>query len=149
MRSADEILNEVKTLAVEYYELTGKPLGVTGEIAEAEAARLLGLRLADARSPGYDAEDIRMDPARRLQIKGRWKSGGKTWGRVPSINCSHEFDAVLLVLLSGHYEVVEIWEADRAAVIARLKAPGSKARNERNSMGVSQFKTIATRVWPA
>jgi hypothetical protein len=33
-----ELLHEVKSLAREYYELTGKPLGVTGEIAEYEAA---------------------------------------------------------------------------------------------------------------
>jgi hypothetical protein len=29
-----ELLREVKLLAREYYELSGKPLGVTGEIAE-------------------------------------------------------------------------------------------------------------------
>jgi hypothetical protein len=34
-------------------------LGITGEIGEYEAARLLGLRLASAREPGYDAVDER------------------------------------------------------------------------------------------
>jgi len=38
-----EILAAVKPLAAEYYRLTGKPLGVTGEIAEYLAAELLGL----------------------------------------------------------------------------------------------------------
>ena len=54
-RSEIAILEEVKSLAVEYYQLTGKPLGVTGEIAEMEAAKLLDLELAEARTPGFDA----------------------------------------------------------------------------------------------
>jgi hypothetical protein len=55
---------------------------------------------------------------------------------------------VMLVLMHGKYEVLEILEAPRNLVIERLKAPGSKSRNERGSMGVSQFRSIATRVWP-
>ncbi len=55
-----EILATVKPLAAEYYRLTGKPLGVTGEVAEYVAAETLGLVLADARTPGYDA--IRRTP---------------------------------------------------------------------------------------
>ncbi len=36
-----ELLSKVRTIAVEYYRLTGKPLGVIGEIGEYEGARLL------------------------------------------------------------------------------------------------------------
>ena len=50
-----DILAVVKPLAAEYYRLTGKPLGVTGEVAEYVAAETLGLVLANARTPGYDA----------------------------------------------------------------------------------------------
>jgi hypothetical protein len=66
-----EIIAAVKPLAAEYYRLTGKPLGVTGEIAEYLAALLLGLELAPARTLGYD--EIRNDPDGpvRIQIKGR------------------------------------------------------------------------------
>lgn len=46
-----DILRDVKALAVEYYKATGKPLGVTGEMAEYEAAEKLGLELAEARNP--------------------------------------------------------------------------------------------------
>jgi hypothetical protein len=45
-----EILAEAKRLAVEYYRLTGKPLGVTGEVAEYVAAGTLGLKLAPQRT---------------------------------------------------------------------------------------------------
>lgn len=44
-----EILREVKRLARDYRDTTGKPLGVTGEIAEYEAATFLGLKLTAAR----------------------------------------------------------------------------------------------------
>lgn len=146
-RSPFDILRDVKTLAVEYYLLTEKPLGVTGEIAEAEAAQLLGLELAPARTPGYDAVRVTKAGAEKIQIKGRWKRTGSNWGRVSKINTDENFDVVQLVLMAGLYDVLEIWEAARADVIARLDAPGSKARNERRSMGVSQFKTIARCVW--
>ena len=39
------ILAETKRLAQQYRALTGKPLGVTGEVAEFEAARILDLDL--------------------------------------------------------------------------------------------------------
>ncbi|MHB1330051.1 MAG: hypothetical protein ACYC2K_17770, partial [Gemmatimonadales bacterium] len=63
------ILADVKLLAKRYLALTGRPLGVTGEVAEFEAVRLLGLQLAPVRQSGWDA----FDPATgiRYQIKGR------------------------------------------------------------------------------
>ncbi len=56
--------------------------------------------------------------------------------------------AILLALLDGHYNTVEIWEATRSAVTKRLLAPGSKARNERGQLSISQFRSVAVRVWP-
>lgn len=50
-----EVLSQAERLAHRYRALTGKPLGVTGEVAEFEAARILGLELAEARTAGYDA----------------------------------------------------------------------------------------------
>ncbi|MDD4617068.1 MAG: hypothetical protein PHW76_08170, partial [Alphaproteobacteria bacterium] len=62
-----KILAAVKPLASEYYRLTRKPLGVTGEIAEYIAAETLGLKLAPARTEGYDT----LRGTERIQIKGR------------------------------------------------------------------------------
>ena len=73
-----EILSTAKRLAQEYRTLTGKPLGVTGEVAEYEAARLLGVELTPARQAGYDARsrygrpslpDQGALPAARLQAR--------------------------------------------------------------------------------
>ena len=44
---------------------------------------------------------------------------------------------MLLVLLDEHFEVVEMYEAERAEVCKALSAPGSIARNERGSLSVS------------
>ena len=151
-RRLKQLLAQAKELAVHYYQLTGKPLGVTGEVAEFEAAQKLGLRLAPARTAFYDAYRPDADPCETFQVKGRAVTADNRYrGRVPKINCGDGFDAVLLVLLDiTSFEAIEIWRAEREAVIARLMAPGSKARNERHSMGIAQFKSIpgARRVWP-
>lgn len=55
MKDVMEILREAKLLAQQYRALTGKPLGITGEVAEYEAALLLGIDLTQARQAGYDA----------------------------------------------------------------------------------------------
>ncbi len=147
-RDVEHIMADIKRLAVEYYRRTGRPIGATGEIAEYEAARLLELDLEEARQAGYDATREMDGHFERIQIKGRYKANGRPWGRVGAIDTEKPFDLVLLVLMSGPYEVEEIWEASRAAVVERLDAPGSKSRNERRSLGVAQFISIASRVWP-
>lgn len=81
-----EILATVKPLAAEYYRLTGKPLGVTGEVAEYIAAEMLGLVLADARTPGYDATRQTPNGPQRIQIKGRaYANGAKPAQRISRI----------------------------------------------------------------
>ena len=143
-----EILAEAKKLAQCYRALTGKPLGITGEVAEYEAARILGVELTPARQAGYDAIEIRDGQTYRLQIKGRCVLEGSRPGqRMGSIDIHKEFDAVLLVLLDGDFEATAIYEAPREAVIAALTAPGSKSRNERGALGISKFKSIGAVRW--
>jgi hypothetical protein len=142
------ILRDAKALAREYYHLTGKPLGVTGEVAEFEAACILGVELTPARQAGYDAIETRDGVTRRLQIKGRCLLPGcKPGQRLGSIKMTHEWDAVLLVLLDEHFEATAIYEAERPALVEALTKPGSKARNERGALAVSKFKAIGTLRW--
>ena len=152
MKLASDLRNlkmEAKDLASRYYRLTGKPLGITGEMAELEAAELLGLELSSARQTGYDAIRHRGGREERIQIKGRAvDSGARFKGRCPAIKCGDQFDFVLLVLLDRQtLEPLEIWEATEKAIVERLDALGSKSRNDRRQMGLSQFKTVAERVW--
>lgn len=148
-RRVREILAAVKPLAAEYYQLTGKPLGVTGEVAEYVAAELLGLELAPPRTKGYDA--IRHVPRRpqRVQIKGRaYSEKASRSQRLGTIKKGADCDTVLLVLLDNlTLEPREMWEAPFHSVEARLKMSGSKSR-DRGALGVSEFKKLATRIWP-
>src|SRR5207247_7012580 len=125
------ILREAKALAQEYRRLTGKPLGITGEIAEYEAAHILHLELTAARQAGYDAIEIRDGVQRRLQIKGRCLLPNcKPSQRLGSIDIKKEWDAVLMVLLDENFDARAIYEAERPAIVAALTTPGSKTRNE-------------------
>ena len=141
-RPVREILKEVKRLAKEYYETTGKPLGVTGEIGEFAASEIMGLYLTEARQEGYDA--IRPSDGFKIQIKSLKAVSGKTG----KINTDKGFDSVMLVLLGEDFEVREIWEAGRESVITKLDMPGSTGRNKKRSMNISQFTSIDTKVWP-
>lgn len=73
--------------------------------------------------------------------------GAKRGQRLGSIDVSKEFDAVLLVLVDEDLDAFVIYEAGRAAVLAALAAPGSKARNERGALSVSKFRAIGHVVW--
>jgi len=50
-----EVIARTRNVAADYYRLTGRPLGITGEIAEYEVAQLLGMTLAPVRAAGYNA----------------------------------------------------------------------------------------------
>jgi hypothetical protein len=139
-----ELLGEVKRLAQEYYQLTGRPLGVTGEVAEYEAARLLDdVELAPPRQSGYDASRVAAD-----RTEGRsFSTADNRTQRTGSIRLDREWDSVLLVLLDECYETSAIWVADRPVLTDALTAPGSRARNERGQLSVSKFKRIGRPVW--
>src|SRR2546422_3938545 len=108
MNSHEEVmslLRQAKKLAQRYYARTGKPLGVTGEVAEYEAARILGVTLTPARQAGYDAVIRTNGSVRKLQIKGRClQENCKPGQRIGSIHTEHNWDAVLLVLLDHNFD---------------------------------------------
>ena len=150
-RRVHDILAQAKTLGAEYYRLTGKPLGVTGEVAEYVAAEALGLELAPARTEGYDAIRRTGKGKQRIQIKGRaYGPDAKPGQRLGTIKRGSPCDAVLLVLLDNRtLDPREMWEAPMAAVEKRLAVPGSKAR-ARGALGVNEFKKhcLARQLWP-
>lgn len=144
------LLAQAKKLAQQYRSLTGKPLGITGEVAEYEAARVLGVKLMPARHAGYDAIEERDGVSLRLQIKGRCVDEKAARSqRVGAIDRTKEFDAVILVLLDANYDAFAMYEAPRSAVLAALAAPGSKARNVRRTLSIRKFKSISTMRWPS
>jgi hypothetical protein len=139
------IIRDAKEIAKRYRSLTGKPLGITGEVGEFTAAELMNLQLTGARQPGYDA--IAPD-GHRIQIKARCVlPDSKRGQRVGSIKVTHEWDTVVLILMDADFEPLEIYEAKWSDIKRELNKPGSKARNVRGSLGVSKFKSIASLVW--
>jgi hypothetical protein len=148
MNAIAEVLNDAKSLARKYRMLTGKPLGITGEVAEFSAAQILGLELAVVRQSGYDAIRRENGKVTRIQIKGRCiPSNAKPGQRLGSIQLDKEWDTVLLVLMDEDLEVLSMFEAERPEIELALLAPGSKARNERGALAVSKFKAIGHEVW--
>jgi hypothetical protein len=143
-----EVISAAKMTAKKYRQLTGRPLGVTGEVGEFEAVRLLGLRLAAVRQPGYDAVREEGSSVCRVQIKARCVLPDSGPGqRIGRIRLDREWDSVILVLLDDDLEPIEIYEAKRPEIEAALLKPGSKARNDRGALGVRKFKSIAQLVW--
>ncbi|MEW8073539.1 MAG: hypothetical protein AB2826_24270 [Candidatus Thiodiazotropha sp.] len=140
-------LEKAKSAAVEYYRLTGKPLGITGEYGEYIAAKQLDLHLSEARMAGYDALDR---DGRKIQIKSRSipKNKKLTGQRLGSIRLDHEWDVVLLVIMDEMFEPQAMYEAQRYAIEKALTAPGSKARNERGALAISKFISLGVKVWP-
>ena len=142
------ILASAKRLAQRYRALTGRPLGVTGEVAEYEAVNLLGLELAPVRTAGYDVVERIGSRVRKLQVKGRCLLPGcKPGQRLGKIDVKKPWDAVLLVILDEKLNATAIYDAPRRKVCTALAAPGSKSRNERGALSVSKFKSIATLRW--
>ena len=143
-----DVLSKAKRLAQKYRHLTGKPLGITGEVAEYEAARILGVKLTPARNTGFDATERKNGSLRRLQIKSRCLLPNcKPGQRLGSIDIEKDFDAVLMVLLDENFDATAIYEAERKAVIEAIMHPGSRSRNERWALGVNKFKAIGKLRW--
>lgn len=143
-----KVLARAKQAAVDYYNLTGKSLGITGEVGEYEASRLLGLTLTDPRTSGYDAID---ESGVRYQIKARSLSADarRKSQQLGSIKTNYEWDIVLFVLMDERFQALEIWKAERNAVVKELKKPVSRARNERGALSTSKFRQIGTQIWSA
>jgi hypothetical protein len=147
LKKIGPVLEKARKAAIDYYSITGKPLGITGEMGEYLGAKQLGLKLAKAREPGFDAKDKK---GNLIQIKSRSipKSKKMTGQRLGSIRLDHRWDKVLLVLMDENFKAVEMHIANRPEIERALKKPGSKSRNNRGALAITQFKNIAKQVWP-
>ncbi len=148
-KTIQKILSDAILLAKKYRSLTGKPLGITGEVAEFSASVLLkNLKLTGARTPGYDGIWTRRGKKKRVQIKGRsFPKDSKKAQRVGIIKLEKPWHSVLLVILDEDFRTQAIYEAERAAIKKAIEKPGSKAR-ERGALTVNFFKRKGICVWP-
>jgi len=147
--STEKLVTEARRLAAEYRKATGKPLGISGEIAEFDAAQALNLELVKDAVGGYDAigtQAPRKD--KRIQIKGRAIfDEAKSGQRIGQLKLDQEWDSVVLVLMNENYEPVTIYEADRDILVEAIEENKSSKRNKRGAMSLAKFKIISTIVW--
>jgi len=135
-----ELFKQVKILAKKYYELTGKPLGVTGEVGEFEVARLLGVQLCGPRQPGHDGLRLSENGQCQLSIKSvRFPPSREASWRIGTIDLEAQWDAVLMVLLDLDFEPREIWEADRVSAHC---APGITRANRSQGKGIQENRQM-------
>ncbi len=144
--AAEKLIAQARQLAAEYRRTMGKPLpGVSNEIAEHDAVRLLGLETAAETDVAWDALDP--DTGDRIQIKSRTifdeSKGGQ---RIGQLKMTQDWDAVVLVLMDEDYEPYEIYQARRDD-LAEFVDASSSGRAKRGAMSVARFKVIGQLVW--
>jgi len=147
--AVDKLIAEARRLAAEYRKATGKSLGgISSEIAEHDAARLLDLELCREKPGGYDAIGRGRRAGKRIQIKGRAIFDERKPGqRIGQLKAEQVWDSVMLVLMDEQFEPYEIYEAERADVLAALQEAEGSKRQKRGAMSVAKFKAIGRLVW--
>jgi hypothetical protein len=145
--AADKLIAQARVLAAEYRRTMGKPLpGISNEIAEYDAVKLLQLKPKPEGEGGYDA----VDPARgdrRIQIKSRTIfDESKSGQRLGQLKLDKDWDSVVLVLMDENYEPYEIYEAEREEIFEYLDK-SSSGRTKRGAMSVARFKIIGRLAW--
>jgi hypothetical protein len=148
--SVDKLIAEARKLASDYRRATGKALpGVSVEIAEYDAARLLHLELVKKPCEGgYDAIGKGMREGKRVQIKGRTIYDEQKKGqRIGQLKLDQEWDSVVLVLMDEDHEPYEIYEAERSRLEKDIEQAGGSKRSKRGIMSVSKFKNLGRLVW--
>ena len=144
----DKLMLEARKLAAQYRQITGKPLGISGEIAVHDVIRIMGPQSAENQT-AYDAVGKGPREGKRIQIKGRTVSDDpKSNQRMGQIKTEQEWDSVMLVLMNEQYEPLEIYEAERAQILDAVSKTSTKRRN-RGELSVAKFKHIGQLVWSA
>jgi len=146
--SVDKLIEQARQLAADFKQMTGKPLpGVSNEIAEHDAVKLLGLELCEDRSHGFDARRVSTTVGpQRVQIKARAIFNDNYRGqRLGQLKFDKEWDSVVLVLMNERYQAFEILEARREEIVDNIN--DNPSRSKRGAMSVAKFRNIATLVW--
>lgn len=146
--SVDKLISEARRIAAEYRRTTGKPLGISAEIARHDACTYLELEPHED-AIGCDAMGLKgKREGVRFQIKGRAifdeKKGGQRLGQ---IKVDQDWDNILLVLMDEEFETTEIYEASRENLLDDIDEAGSNNRKKRGAISVARFKHLAQLVW--
>ncbi len=145
MSETEDIIEAIIPLAVRWKKATDRSLGITGEVGEHLACKLMGWSLATHLQAGWDAADTQ---GNRIQIKSRvlqkHKDGSPTMG---TLDLRQEWDQAALVIMNDHFQVQSIWlaegqEAREAQDICR------NPRGDAKGLAIKTFKKISRQVFP-
>ena len=145
--AADKLIAQARILAAEYRQTMGKPLpGISNEIAEHDAIRLLNLQPKPEGAVGYDAIDAARNNL-KIQIKSRAVFDEKKSNpRIGQLNVNQDWDSVLLVIMDHQYMPTEIYEAYRDDLEEHIYESTS-SRAKRGALTIGKFKKIARLAW--
>ncbi|MES9940514.1 MAG: hypothetical protein ABW104_09975 [Candidatus Thiodiazotropha sp. 6PLUC2] len=145
--AADKLIAQARVLAAEYRRTMGKPLpGISNEIAEFDAMKLLQLEANDSGEGGYNAID-RGRGDKRIQIKSRTIfDESKSGQRIGQLKLEKAWDSVVLVLMDEDYQPYEIYESERDDILEYIEESSSN-RAKRGAMSVARFKIIGRLAW--
>lgn len=146
--SVNKLISEARRIAADYRRATGKPLGISAEIARHDACTYLDLE-PNEDAIGYDAIAINTEnKGCRFQIKGRAifdeAKGGQ---RIGQIKIEQAWDKILLVLMDEDFETTEIYQASREDILQDVDESTTTKRQKRGAMSVAKFKHISHLVW--
>ena len=137
--SDDQLIDNIISLAIRYRQRFGKSLGITSEIGEYKASKLLKLDRAQGNiNKGFDAVD---SEGKKVQIKSRICSRNK--GRTGIFN-NYDFDYAVLVLMSENYEVTDIYKLGKQ----EIKEEIDRQHYTKSSLSINKFTDIADQVYP-
>ena len=106
----EKLVKSIVKVALQYEKITGRKMGITGEVGEIRTCKELSLKLAPPFTKGYDA--IGTDDS-RYQIKTRRKSEEKKRrGKVPAFK-NEDFDIAVLTILDENYEIGSICKLEK------------------------------------
>ena len=135
----DQLIENIIGLSLEYKRRFGKSLGITGEVGEYKASRLLKLkRVTGNINKGFDATDPK---GKRVQIKTRIFSRNQ---ERTSAFTNFDFDYAILVLLSDKYEITEIYKARCKDIQDKIESQSYK----RPALTLRDFKKISKPIYP-
>lgn len=121
--------------ALKYEKLTGRNLGITGEVGELLTCKKLKLSLvADPLTAGYDAVD---EKRLRYQIKTRRANSDR--GKIGTF-AKHNFDYAILATLDKNYKISGLWRATHKRLRPLLN------KRKRRDPSLREFKRISKRL---
>ena len=141
----DQHYDELRKVASRHRRLTGNTIsGLTGELGEYFASKLLKLRIARKNNnPGYDA----IRGKTKVQIKTGipvYSASNKPYWQFSHVSTSHNWNIIVFVFLTIRYEVKYMYCMSKTA----LRKAQTVSAKKHSSITGTQVMKFGERVYP-